>query len=265
VNSEDSTNSGIYSSQPRAPAQTLKQTGNPPAPTKKSSLASLKNAFIKAGKSSDAPPLPPLRNPFNRSNASLATAVSAGSRRPSIAASGAPALSSRPTTPAGDARYTRVLSSKPKSHQYARSFQSQSGSVWSEGMSEFGFGARSSSPPPLPPMPEGILGTRLEPPASQGYQEEQIGLDPRTPSDYALHAVFMRFATSAEANIDTFLHEPLVSRSCRFYRRHADSQARTLNHVLQISWDQALIQSLTTFLRLLAKSRRSTRNPSWTR
>lgn len=40
--------------------------------------------------------------------------------------------------------------------------------------------------------------------------EEDVGLDPRTPSDYALHAVFMRFAASAEAKINKFLREPLV-------------------------------------------------------
>jgi hypothetical protein len=38
----------------------------------------------------------------------------------------------------------------------------------------------------------------------------ELTLDPRTPSDYALHAVFMRFATSAEVKIDHFLRQPLV-------------------------------------------------------
>jgi hypothetical protein len=35
-------------------------------------------------------------------------------------------------------------------------------------------------------------------------------MDPKTPSDYALHAVFMRFASSAEIKIDTFLRQSLV-------------------------------------------------------
>jgi len=33
---------------------------------------------------------------------------------------------------------------------------------------------------------------------------------PKMPSDYTLHAVFIRFATLAEAKIDAFLREPLV-------------------------------------------------------
>ena len=33
----------------------------------------------------------------------------------------------------------------------------------------------------------------------------------RGPSDYALHAVFIRFATLAEAKIGAFLNESLVS------------------------------------------------------
>jgi hypothetical protein len=34
-------------------------------------------------------------------------------------------------------------------------------------------------------------------------------MDPRTPSDYALHAIFIRFASSAEMKIEHFLKEPL--------------------------------------------------------
>lgn len=34
-------------------------------------------------------------------------------------------------------------------------------------------------------------------------------MDPRTPSDYALHAIFIRFASSAEMKIDEFLRQPL--------------------------------------------------------
>ena len=35
-------------------------------------------------------------------------------------------------------------------------------------------------------------------------------MDPKTPIDYALHAVFIQFATSAETKIDGFLREALV-------------------------------------------------------
>ena len=40
--------------------------------------------------------------------------------------------------------------------------------------------------------------------------EDKIVLDPRTPSDYALHAIFIRFAASAETHIDEFLRFPVV-------------------------------------------------------
>lgn len=40
--------------------------------------------------------------------------------------------------------------------------------------------------------------------------EEQVNLDAKTPSDFALHAIFMRFATSAEALITEFINQPYV-------------------------------------------------------
>ena len=40
--------------------------------------------------------------------------------------------------------------------------------------------------------------------------EDKIVLDPRTPSDYALHAIFIRFAASAETHMDEFLRFPVV-------------------------------------------------------
>jgi hypothetical protein len=68
----------------------------------------------------------------------------------------------------------------------------------------FGFSARgAASPPPVPPVP--AMHKRedsLDAPVAAAP-------DPRTPSDYALHAVFMRFATSAEVKIDMFLRQPL--------------------------------------------------------
>jgi hypothetical protein len=68
----------------------------------------------------------------------------------------------------------------------------------------------SPFPPPVPPVPNGF--------GSQGFQDEipalldyddKIVMDPRTPSDYALHAIFIRFASSAEMKIDIFLKHPL--------------------------------------------------------
>lgn len=42
------------------------------------------------------------------------------------------------------------------------------------------------------------------------FDDDKIVVDPKTPSDYALHAVFIRFASSAESKIDAFLKHPLV-------------------------------------------------------
>jgi hypothetical protein len=42
-------------------------------------------------------------------------------------------------------------------------------------------------------------------------EEDKVEVDPRTPAEYALHAVFIRFATTAEHKITSFLKQPLVS------------------------------------------------------
>jgi len=39
-------------------------------------------------------------------------------------------------------------------------------------------------------------------------EDDKVVIDPKTPADFALHAVFMRFATSAEEKIDAFLRRP---------------------------------------------------------
>jgi hypothetical protein len=44
-------------------------------------------------------------------------------------------------------------------------------------------------------------------------EEDKVVMDLKTPSDYALHAVFIRFAGLAEEKIDNFLRQPLVSAS----------------------------------------------------
>jgi len=43
------------------------------------------------------------------------------------------------------------------------------------------------------------------------FEDDKVVMDLKTPSDYALHAVFIRFATSAEEKIETFLQQPLVN------------------------------------------------------
>lgn len=40
--------------------------------------------------------------------------------------------------------------------------------------------------------------------------EDKIIVDARTPSDFALHAVFIRFAASAEQLIHDYVHQPSV-------------------------------------------------------
>jgi len=41
------------------------------------------------------------------------------------------------------------------------------------------------------------------------FEDEKVILDPKTPSEYALHAVFIRFATTTESKIDAFLRQSL--------------------------------------------------------
>lgn len=230
VASEDSAHSGItrYTSKANvAPfahsAQSsiaITTSSNSPF-TKKPSFASIRNAF-KSGKNSDAPPVPQidhqaypvLKNPFNRSTSSLNhTHVSTSTGRVPI--SGPIAASppyARPHTPgSGDSRFTRGTPSKSKSHSYAKSQHSQSGSIYhaSDGGSDYGHG---HLPPPVPRVPNAFGHThRSETPPVSDFDEDKVVMDPRTPSDYALHAVFMRFATSTEVKIDTFLRQGLVS------------------------------------------------------
>lgn len=95
-----------------------------------------------------------------------------------------------------------------RKHSYAKSYHSQSGSV--------------EVAPPVPKVPPGAgvnafaspfistppNGERTETP---DLSEDAVDPNPKTPSDYALHAVFMRFASAAEAKVDRFLRIRLVS------------------------------------------------------
>ncbi|KDQ60331.1 hypothetical protein JAAARDRAFT_191723 [Jaapia argillacea MUCL 33604] len=181
---------------------------------KKTSFASFRNAF-KSGKSNDPPPVPPLdrdaypvlKNPFNRSTSSLAY-TTASSRRPTVTAS-----PPRPPTPANDFKFGRGTPVKTKGHVYARSQHSHTGSIFhsSDTGSDLGHGyPLSSSPPPVPRMPDEYSGSGLrdETPPPQDF-DDRIVMDPRTSSEYALHAVFMRFVSTAESHIDNFLRHPL--------------------------------------------------------
>ncbi|KAF7323164.1 hypothetical protein HMN09_00096800 [Mycena chlorophos] len=182
--------------------------------TKKTSFASIRAAFKSGAKSSDPPPVPhienqaypALKNPFNRSTTSL----NHTSRNNSTVTTSPPY--NRPTTPgSNDGRYTPRGSapSRTRGHGYAKSNHSQTGSIfqYSDGGSDYGNAAAySSSPPPVPRMPQAFgAAMRSETP---DYEEDKVVMDPKTPSDYALHAVFIRFAASCEAKIDVFLKEP---------------------------------------------------------
>ncbi|KIK63789.1 hypothetical protein GYMLUDRAFT_40866 [Collybiopsis luxurians FD-317 M1] len=168
---------------------------------KKPSFASIRNAF-KGGKSVEPPPVPQLdnyviKNPFNRSTSSLNSSTVALTHKGAITTS--PPFGRPPTPGSVDTKFGR----SKKSHSQAKSFHSQSGSIFhvSDGGSD-GHGQISSSPPPVPRVPY----LRSETP---DFEDDKVVMDPKTPSDYALHAVFIRFASSAESRIDTFLRQPL--------------------------------------------------------
>jgi hypothetical protein len=238
VTSEDSNHSGNHSANhsmnasarypPARPfahsSQTSVATTSTSAFSKKPSFASIRNAF-KSGKSTEAPPVPQLdhqaypvlKNPFNRSTSSLAHAPTSTLRKGSVTTS--PPYQRPPTPGSSEPRNHKL--SKSKSHSYAKSQHSHSGSIYynSENGSDLGHGnPYSASPPPVPRVPNafGGHGYQSETPPSAEY-DDKVVIDPRTPSDYALHAVFMRFATSAEMKIDAFLRQPLVRSISMFY------------------------------------------------
>ncbi|KAG6334469.1 hypothetical protein ID866_4617 [Astraeus odoratus] len=216
-----------HSSQPStatsASAISSTTTGTSPF-SKKSSFASIRNAFRSSTKSQpDVPPLPSLdhhqaypilKNPFNRSTSSLAHSITSTSKHANVTSPSHP----RPPTPASsDSRPPRSLA-RAREHSKARSQHSQSGSIfhYSDNGSDHGhhssnhpftFGHASSSPPPVPRVPEGFLASRDDSPAIS-EDDHSVGASvAKTPADYALHAVFIRFATLAEAKIEAFLRE----------------------------------------------------------
>ncbi|KAI0076513.1 hypothetical protein K474DRAFT_1622759 [Panus rudis PR-1116 ss-1] len=178
--------------------------------SKKPSFASLRNAFKKSNDAAPPVPIldqqayPVLKNPFNRSTSSLAQHAS----RPSMHAS-PPHV--RPPTPAsGDAKMRRTPS-RSKGHGYGRSQHSYSGSIFhfSDGGSDHGHGFSLMTPPPVPPVPQGF-GHHFPMGESDSIPEigEQVTIEPRTPADFALHAIFIRFAACAESLIADFVSQP---------------------------------------------------------
>ncbi|EGO03567.1 hypothetical protein SERLA73DRAFT_69422 [Serpula lacrymans var. lacrymans S7.3] len=188
--------------------------------TKKPSFASIRNAFKITVKSSDVPPLPQidhqaypiLKNPFNRSTSSLAHAPTISSQKPSFTTS--PPHPRAPTPGASESRPRAA--SRARGHSVVKSQHSHNGSIFhsSDTGSDLGHGFGSSSPPPVPRMPGAFGGQFGKSEVSLITDEDdKIVMDPKTPSDYALHAVFIRFATLAEAKIESFLRESL-DRDC---------------------------------------------------
>ncbi|KAF8156931.1 cell morphogenesis N-terminal-domain-containing protein [Crassisporium funariophilum] len=217
-----------YASKPSTPfshsAQPSVATGSS-AFSKKPSFASIRNAF-KSGKSNnDAPPVPQLdyspspypilKNPFNRSTSSLNQNHAGPSNSRGISTTPTSAVSTsypRPPTPGStDSKFGRALSMKPRGHGYTKSQHSQSGSIFhaSDGGSDYGH-HHIPSPPPVPRVPTAFGNMyRDDTPPLQDFEEDKVVMDPKTPADYALHAIFIRFATSAEEKIDFFLRQPL--------------------------------------------------------
>jgi len=164
--------------------------------SKKPSFASIRNAF-KSTKHSEAPPVPSfdnsphpaLRNPFgNRSTSSLNHGASY-----------------EPRSGRGG------LLTKSRSHGPTKSQHSHSGSIFhiSDSGSDHG---NLPSPPPVPRVPS-AYGKMYQEETIPDVEEDKVVMDLKTPSDYALHAVFIRFAGLAEEKIDNFLRQPLVSAS----------------------------------------------------
>lgn len=199
-----------YTSKPFAHSSQSSIATTSTAFSKKPSFASIRNAFKK---NSDPPPVPVLehhpypvlKNPFNRSTSSLNHVSPLTTRNPANTIS---SPYNRPPTPGSTPRATP----KSKNHASAKSQHSQTGSIFqtSDGGSDYGH-QYSSSPPPVPRVPNAFGHFhRSDTPPISDLEDDKVIVDPKTPSDYALHAVFMRFATSAEGKIDTFLRLPMV-------------------------------------------------------
>ncbi|KAJ7599265.1 cell morphogenesis N-terminal-domain-containing protein [Mycena floridula] len=163
---------------------------------KKTSFASIRNAF-KSTKNSETPPVPQLdfqlKSPFSRSTSSLTSTTPLTSRGP------APPSASITSPAFGRPNLERRPTKGSRGHIPAKSYHSQTGSTSSDVYSH----PFSASPPPVPRFPN---GNRSETP---DFDEDKVVMDPKTPSDYALHAIFIRFATSAEGKIDVFLRHML--------------------------------------------------------
>lgn len=216
---------------------------------------------------------PVLKNPFNRSATSLAHGAVPTRDRPSIHAS---PTQFRPSTPnSSDFKFRGTPTSKHRGHSYAKSQHSHSGSIFhfSDGGSDhghgFSFGA-PFTPPPVPPVPN-PFGIPMPLSESPDLEEEKVIVEARTPSEFALHAIFIRFAASAESLMSDFVGRPLVrvtpDLDC-WTRLTLDIIPsfvyRNANHAWKLSWAPEWTPSLTMFSSLWVKSQKNTPNLSST-
>lgn len=189
---------------------------------KKPSFASIRNAF-KGGKDRDkdrdAPPMPPidhapypvLKNPFgNRSTSSLTYVAPALGRTMTGTPTGVgyPRPPTPGTTDPRFAKAARPGKGAGQGHAQSKSVHSHSGSIFH--ISDPDSDNYLPSPPPVPRVPNSFgMMYRDDAGPFQDFEEDKVVMDPKTPSDFALHAVFIRFATSAEEKIEVLLRQPL--------------------------------------------------------
>ncbi|KAH9477954.1 Cell morphogenesis protein PAG1 [Psilocybe cubensis] len=216
----DSTGSATtrYASKPGTPFSHSAQPSiatNTVGFSKKPSFASIRNAFKKSNNepppmpSLEHSPYPVLKNPFNRSTSSLtqptlsrgSSATPTTASNPSYARPGTPGSSTNP--------FARHPTKSKGGHAYNKSQHSHNGSIFH--ISDNGSDPSQPYPPSPPPVPRvpSAYGLMYREDITQDYEDDKVVMDPKTPSDFALHAVFIRFVTSAEGKIDSFLRQPL--------------------------------------------------------
>ncbi|KAH9018690.1 cell morphogenesis N-terminal-domain-containing protein [Lactarius hengduanensis] len=187
-------------------------TGSSPF-SKKPSFASIRNAFKGGVKTADPPPLPPLDYtslPFNRSTSSLGHAPQTLRRGPENPSPPHP----RPPTPGSSESKLSNRTTRSKGHISGRSgtlaHRVPSSITQTRGVTTDMALVFRLPRPPFQPMPNGFFSSlpHSESPTFEP-EEEKVEVDPRTPAEYALHAVFMRFATTAEHKVTSFLKHPL--------------------------------------------------------
>ncbi|GJJ10469.1 hypothetical protein Clacol_004695 [Clathrus columnatus] len=194
------------------------------------SFASIRNAF--GGKREAPPPLPSLdhqpyahalKNPsFLKSNSSLShvpalpgggpgSGIGPSLRRPSVTTSNSSPQAPRPPTPSS----TIAPRNLPR-RSVSISRQNNSGSSLYQ--SDSGDMPFRTSPPPVPKMPEEYVNgnnvhsfsrEHLRTPSLTDSEEQPVLTEPRTPAEYALHAVFTRFVGSADNKVASYLKTKL--------------------------------------------------------